>query len=213
MHNDPVNWDISQLAIEFCKEHEVRHIIKANDSRDAKWQYNQEQFVFFKNYYQSTTVERSRSIIGDAMDAVDSESVRMGKIGRSCCGGRKMCSNQDLKHPVAFIPEAGFFDWHCSVNWYFLFIKQVTGNVYYNKDCRMNFDGTTRPIGNLSDTQAILNDQQALLSAEAIPAIQCKKSACLCGYCAPKADKFEDFQQIMKKHTLDVKFSALGSTG
>ena len=36
------------------------------------------------------------------------------------------------------MPEAGFFDWYCSVNWYFLYIKQVNGNVYYNKDYSQN---------------------------------------------------------------------------
>jgi len=26
------------------------------------------------------------------------------------------------------------------VNWFFLFIKQVNGKIYVNKDCKMNFD-------------------------------------------------------------------------
>jgi hypothetical protein len=207
MHNDPAKWDISQEAVEFCKHHNVRYIVKANDYPGPGWQYNKEQYVFFKNYYQEKTVAKSRSIISDVMDSVESETVGMGHVGRSCCGGRKLCGNQDLNRPVAFMPEAGFFDWHCSVNWYFLFIKQVNGNVYYNKDCRMNFDGTTKAIGNLSNTKSILDDQIKLLSGDSIPVIQCKKSLCVCGYCAPKAEKFEDFQKIMKKHTLEnVKF-------
>jgi hypothetical protein len=92
MHNDPDMWRISQDAIEFCKQHNVRYIIKANDSPDPKWKYNAEQFVFFKDYYKSKTSTKSQHIITDAMDQVGGGTI--GDVGRSFCGGRKLCGNQ-----------------------------------------------------------------------------------------------------------------------
>ena len=45
MHNDPDHWDISQLAIEFCQQHGIKHVVKANDNPIPRWQYNQQQFL------------------------------------------------------------------------------------------------------------------------------------------------------------------------
>ena len=46
MHNNAEYWDISQQAIEFCKQNDIRHVIKANDNSDPAWHYNQQQFQF-----------------------------------------------------------------------------------------------------------------------------------------------------------------------
>lgn len=197
MHNDPERWAVSCKAIEFCKEHNIKFIVKANDSPDTKWRYNQEQVVFFKDYYNSKTTQRSQSIVSRALDNVEGT---MGDIGRSCCGGRSLCSNQDLKHPVAFLPANNFIDWYCSVNWYFLYIKQLTGDVYVNKDCRMRIDGTVGPIGNISNYESILETLQKDIDLNKMPVIQCAKPRCICGYCAPKAETRDDFENIMKKH-------------
>jgi hypothetical protein len=91
-------------------------------------------------------------------------------------------------------------DWYCSVNWYFLFVRQLTGDVYVNKDCRMRPDGTVGPIGNISNYESILKTLQNDIDLNKMPVIQCAKSKCICGYCAPKAEKREDFENIMKKH-------------
>ena len=198
MHNDPDMWCISQTAIEFCKQHNIRYIIKANDSPDPKWKYNTEQFVFFKDYYKSKTSTKSQHIIADVMDQVDDGTI--GDVGRSCCGGRKLCGNQELTNPVSVIPANDFSNWYCSVNWYFLFVRQLTGDVYVNKDCRMRVDGTVGPIGNISNYESILETLQKDIDSNTMPVIQCAKSRCICGYCAPKAETREDFENIMKKH-------------
>ena len=207
MHNDPQMWDISMQAVEFCKEHNIKHVVKANDTPTPKWQYNKEQFKFFADYYESKTPEKSRNKI-IMLKQVTDDTVGMGKIGRSCCGGRGLCTNQDLKHPVGFVPHSDFKDWYCSVNWFFLYIRQHNGDVYVNKDCQMNFEGGIGPIGNLSNTKKILDDQQKLIDGNTVPVIQCKQVRCICGYCAPKAEKFEDFTNIMQKHVdSKIKFA------
>lgn len=197
MHNDPEKWQTSQQAIEFCKQHNVKHIVKANDSPDPKWKYNEQQVVYFKDFYQSKTTARSQHIVNNALA---DESGTMGDKGRSCCGGRKLCGNQELANPVAFMPANDFSNWYCSVNWYFLFIRQLTGDVYVNKDCRMRTDGTVGPIGNIVDYESILETLQKDIDTNTMPVIQCAKERCICGYCAPKAEKLEDFENIMKKH-------------
>ena len=109
---------------------------------------------------------------------------------------------------MGFVPHADFKDWYCSVNWYFLYIRQHNGDVYVNKDCQMNFEGGIGPIGNLADTQKILEDQKKILDGNTVPVIQCKQVRCICGYCAPKAEKFEDFTNIMQKHVdSKIKFA------
>jgi pyruvate-formate lyase-activating enzyme len=211
MHNNPAFWDISCQAIEFCKEHNIKYVVKVNDKISSiikRWQYNGDQFEYLKNYHQSRTATISgKEKLQQAMLPSDNNSVDVSAIGRSCCGGRSLCSNGDLKSPMSFLPAAGFEKWYCSVNWYFLFIKQVNGNVYFNRDCRINLNSDFEPIGNLQNYSKILSDLDNLLEKDEIPVVQCIKSRCICGYCAPKAEKFEDFQQLMKKHvTNDVTF-------
>jgi hypothetical protein len=198
MHNDPSKWQISQDTIEFCKQNNIKHIVKANDRPTPEWKYNNEQFMFFKKYYKSKTSTKSQHIIADVMNLVDSGTV--GDVGRSCCGGRKLCGNQELANPVAFMPANDFSNWYCSVNWYFLFVRQLTGDVFLNKDCRMRIDGTVGPIGNIADYRSILETLQKDIDSNKMPVIQCAKERCICGYCAPKAEKLEDFENIMKKH-------------
>lgn len=208
MHNDPDKWAISQEAVDFCKANDVRYVVKANDTPTPQWQYNKEQYMFFQDYYKSKTPEKSRPALEQALNRVDTETVGMGKVGRSCCGGRSLCTNQDLKHPMNFVPHSDFRDWYCSVNWYFLYVKQYTGEVYTNKDCRMNFDGTASPLGNIKHYQNILDNQQKMLDKEHIPVIQCAKARCICGYCAPKAQNGKDFVEIMQKHVdSKIKFA------
>jgi hypothetical protein len=81
-----------------------------------------------------------------------------------------------------------------------LYIKQVNGEVFTNKDCKMNFDGNVAPIGNLSNVQSLLDQTKIWLETGTMPTIQCKKSRCLCGICAPKAPTQEEYNKIMPKY-------------
>jgi hypothetical protein len=99
-----------------------------------------------------------------------------------------------------FFVNNKFPDWYCSVNYFFLYVKQVTGEIFVNKDCKMNFEGKVGPIGNLNDTNTILSTVKNQLDANTLPVIQCKKENCLCGLCAPKAKNLTDFKKIMEKY-------------
>lgn len=201
MHNDPAKWKISQDAIEFCKQHNIRYLVKANDNPDPKWSYSTDQYNYITDFHASKSTKK-------VIPIHTAESIQITDVGRSCCGGRKLCTNQDLKSPVSFVPRSGFKDWYCSVNWYFLYVKQHSGEVYVNKDCRMAFDGTVKPIGNISDWKTILVEQDKMLDQEQVPVIQCKKQKCICGYCAPKAQNGKEFAEIMQKHVdSKIKFA------
>ena len=123
----------------------------------------------------------------------------MADTGRACCGGRQLCSNQSYKSREFFVDNK-FPDWYCSVNHFFLYIKQVNGEIYVNKDCKMNFNGKVGPIGNLNDTNKILSTLCTQLSTGTMPVIQCKNYKCRCGLCAPKAKNLDTYNSIMKKY-------------
>jgi hypothetical protein len=146
--------------------------------------YKTDQIVWFDSFYKSKTFNLLNNNVAN--------------VGRSCCGGRQACVDQDYKQRH-FQVSNKFPDWYCSVNEFFLFVKQVNGEVYVNKDCKMNFNGTVGPIGNLSNTVSIINELKTQLT-DGQPIIQCKKSKCLCGLCAPKAKNLDTYQSIMKKY-------------
>ena len=62
----------------------------------------------------------------------------------------------------------------------------------------MTFDGTVGPIGNLSNSKAIIDKLKEQLS-NGQPIIKCVKENCLCGLCAPKAKDLETYKKIIKK--------------
>jgi hypothetical protein len=106
------------------------------------------------------------------------------------------------------VPRQGFRDWYCSVNWFFLFVQQVTGNVYTNKDCRTSLNSKVEPLGTLKNSQKILLELKTHLDNKILPVIKCVKSLCFCGYCAPKAENLEDFKDLIKRNVITdvIKF-------
>jgi hypothetical protein len=135
------------------------------------------------------------------VDKID-DNGQLSKVGRACCGGRLMCVDQNLKQPIFYVPNNQFTGWSCSVNWFFLFVKQHERKVYVNKDCRMNFDGTEGMLGTLDDWQSIVIDAKQRLD-NGIPYMTCAKSQCMCGLCAPKSATTQEFFQVMKKYVVD----------
>jgi hypothetical protein len=144
-----------------------------------------------KNYKSTTNLSNLLTV---------NEEHSLANVGRACCGGRQLCQDSNYKNRVFFV-ENKFPDWYCSVNQFFLYVRQISGEVYVNKDCKMNFDGTVGPIGNLNNADEILHTLQNQLGTGTLPIIQCKKSKCVCGICAPKAKDLEDYKSIMKKYT------------
>jgi hypothetical protein len=155
--------------------------------------YNESQVQWFDTLYKSKSFGQPSRMLENK------EELDLSEIGRACCGGRQICADQNYKQRHAYIDNK-FPDWYCSVNHFFLFVKQVNGEIYVNKDCKMNFDGTVGPIGNLSNTKEILSTLQNQFDTNSLPVIQCKKRNCLCGLCAPKAKKLETYNKIMEKY-------------
>jgi sulfatase maturation enzyme AslB (radical SAM superfamily) len=189
MHNDPNLWEKSLATIEFLKNNNMKYLPKPVDIATKNWAYTEEQFNWMKKFWQvdtATTQEKTVSVCE----------------GRACCGGRKLALNNELKSSVTFVQRQGFRGWYCSVNWFFLFVQQVTGNVYTNKDCRMGFNGRVDPLGNIAEYQKILDNLVIQFETKSMPVIQCAKSICLCGYCAPKAEQLDDFKDLISRHVV-----------
>lgn len=122
-------------------------------------------------------------------------------VGRACCGGRCTQGKVNGEWSDVKLVNTFFKDWHCMVNWYFLHIDQQTGNVHHHQTCKATHTGRG-PIGNLSDTESIIDSVTALFSAESVPAIVCPNLRCGCGMCVPKAKEFTDFKELWKATTV-----------
>lgn len=187
MHNKKELWPKSINAIEFCKSNGIRYIAKPFDN--SHLYYTKEQFDYIKSFWNVSLSDTKSQVI-------------CINEGRACCGGRKLSTNNDLKSSITFVNKQGFRDWYCSVNWFFLFVQQQTGLVYVNKDCRMSFNGTVGPIGTLDKSSEILTVLENQLTTKSMPIIQCAKSTCLCGYCAPKAENISDFKELISRNVV-----------
>jgi hypothetical protein len=157
--------------------------------------YDQKQVHWFENLYQ----RRSYNVEKISLD--NGVATNLSSAGRACCGGRQTCADQNYRQRHFYV-ENKFPDWYCSVNHFFLYVKQVNGEIYVNKDCKMNFEGSVGPIGNLNNTNHVLNVLKNQLDTDLLPVIQCKKYNCLCGLCAPKAKDLETYKIIMKKYDI-----------
>lgn len=110
------------------------------------------------------------------------------KEGRNCCGGRCMQGKVDGEWQDVNFINTNFKGWYCSVNKYFLHIDQHTGNVYHHQTCQALHNGLRGPIGNLKDTNAIL--EYANYNKD--KTIVCPNSRCGCGMCVPKSINIQD---------------------
>jgi hypothetical protein len=88
------------------------------------------------------------------------------------------------------------------VNYFFVFVKQVTGEIFLNKDCRVNFDQKIAPIGYLKDRNKIISQLKHDLEQDSLPTVICAKNKCWCGLCAPKAATKEKYQDIIQKYLI-----------
>jgi len=189
MHNQEELWAKSLAAIEFCNNNGIDYIAKPFDNVDENFSYTKDQFDYLKMLWgtsPSQSEEKNISICS----------------GRACCGGRKLSLNNDLKSSVTFVNRQGFQGWYCSVNWFFLFIQQASGNVYTNKDCRTSLQSTIGPIGNLANSKDMLVTLKSQFENKTMPVIKCIKSMCFCGYCAPKAETLGDFKDLITRNVI-----------
>ena len=197
LHNLLDKWYKSVDAIKFCKENDIRYIAKPLDNSDMS--YTSDQFEFMKNLWSENT---NKENIEEFNKPVKKSNVISINEGRACCGGRKLALNNSLKSSITFVPKQGFKDWYCSVNWFFLFVQQVTGNVYTNKDCRTSLNSKVEALGNLKNSDEMLINLKTYLDNQNLPIIKCVKSICRCGYCAPKAENLEDFKELISRNVI-----------
>jgi hypothetical protein len=198
---DPANFQDAVDQIEWCKTHSVKYLAKQLDHLPEQTQFNhsEHQVTWFQKEYQARSTDQ---IDFETMLKRDTHNnIDMAKTGRACCGGRSLSSDKNYRSRVAFVDNK-FPDWYCSVNHFFLYVKQVNGEIYTNKDCKMNFDRQVGPIGNLNDCESLLYQTKEWIETKTMPVIQCKKLRCMCGLCAPKARDLDTYKQIFKKYEI-----------
>ena len=185
----PQHFDLCTQQIDWLQSNGIAYLPRQLDHSASFTQFNYQpqQIQWFDNLYTSRT--QSARVIPLQSD--------LSQSGRACCGGRSLCENQDYRGRNFFVNNQ-FPGWSCSVNHFFLYIRQLTGEVFTNKDCRMNFDGEVGPIGNLAQPQHML--EQAKNTQR--PTIRCAKSHCWCGLCAPKAHDQHTYKIIMEKYEI-----------
>jgi len=185
MHQQTELFEDANRMIAWLTENNIGFIPK---QLDGDYKYSNQQIVWFDRLNESKTFGTT----------VNEQPNR-----RACCGGRQLCTNQNYKERYHYATNQ-FPDWYCSVNHFFLHVKQVTGEIFVNKDCRMNYEAQVGPIGHLGNTDLMLSKLKIQLDNGTLPVIQCKKSQCVCGLCAPKAKDLETYQVIMKKYQKGV---------
>ncbi len=199
MHANEQLFEDSSNMISWLNQHQIRNIARALDHLpdDTTYYYKQQQVTWLKDFYQNKSSNPQDSLPEFAQSQTG--DTNLSRTGRACCGGRQVCSNENYKSRSFFVHNQ-FPDWYCSVNHFFLYIRQYTQDVYVNKDCKMNFQGSVGPIGNLQQSNKILAETKHFIETNSMPVIQCKKPVCLCGLCAPKAAARDDYDKIMSKY-------------
>lgn len=182
----PKHWDTCVDMVDWCAANNVVYNVRQIDHAwtDFRFNYTKEQIRYITGQEPASVVEVAKSMLSGGFD--------LSAQSRECCGGLSLCTSESActKRVVN-----KFKGWHCSVDKYFLYIRQTTGEVFTNKDCKMNFNGKVGPIGNLKDPQAILDVVNA-----GTETIVCKKSSCWCGICAPKAENWDTYKKIIVQH-------------
>lgn len=208
MHDVPELFDDAAQMVAWLEQKNIRTMPKQIDNRYGVLQHNgnrgnsrttaigtydERQLAWFDSVYQKRSHKSTIHIKTDTSNLLSDQ-------GRACCGGRQTCQDQDYGTRNYFVPDNRFKGWYCSVNWFFVYIKQINGKVYVNKDCRMDFSGEIGPIGNLDQPQLMLDYLRQHLANDSLPVIQCARERCLCGLCAPKAATMEVYREIMPKY-------------
>lgn len=197
MHPEPELFQDSQEMIEWCKQNDIKFLPRQLDHTPETIEFNYfpQQVIWFGQMYKTKSYQTGQHLKLEP----NQERTDLSDIGRACCGGRSLCRDRSYRSRDFYVKNQ-FPDWHCSVDEFFLYVKQVNGEIYTNKDCKMNFANQVGPIGHLSDTQSLLAYTQERLSNNDRNPIQCKKTRCLCGLCAPKAKHRDTFNLIMEKY-------------
>ncbi len=204
----PKNWDNCQAMIEWCKDNNIKYLPRQIDHGplNFKFYYNNDQASWFQDFYDagktgcnSCETSCKKTPLLEGLKKKVFSIVNLESKGRSCCGGTPFHIDQNYQQTQTHIQNR-LKGWHCSVNYFFVFVKQVTGEIFLNKDCRVNFDNKVAPIGYLKDRKSILEKLKQDLENNTLPTVICAKNKCWCGLCAPKAATKEKYSEIMEKY-------------
>lgn len=199
MHAEPTLFEESIRVIDWCKENNIRYLSRQLDTVFREFEYDREQVKWFDNLYNARNKKTVISIVPESQ----SKKTDLSEIGRSCCGGRLICTDKNYKNQTSFINNK-FKGWSCSVNHFFLYVKQVTGEIFNNKDCKINFENKIGPIGYLADSKKCIEDFKNFMNKGTDSYTTCINQICYCGLCSPKASAPEEFKNIFGKY-LDEK--------
>jgi pyruvate-formate lyase-activating enzyme len=197
MHTEPELFQDSKNMIQWCIDNDIKYLPRQLDSLAGAHTYNEQQIIWFDTLYKNKS---HRSLQQTSLtESTKNQSFALSDLGRACCGGRQLCADKNYKSKEFYVQNK-FPDWFCSVNEFFVYIKQITKEIFVNKDCKMNFAGSVGPIGNLDQSDRLIDWTKQHFGTDRMPTIQCKKQICLCGLCAPKAKSLNDFDKIMEKY-------------
>lgn len=207
MHNKEPEFNDCLSIIDFFKEHDMRFVAKPLDGPENRWSYTAEQYKTLKTFwFDKNPTESVIEFRKKVDDLNEGEKINSINEGRVCCGGRRLSLNGDLKTYATFVPKQGFQGWACSVNWFFLFVQQLTKNVYTNKDCRTSTTGRVEPLGTLTRPDEMITTLKTQLSTKTMPVITCVKEICQCGFCAPKATDPAVFKELILRNVTEDVF-------
>jgi pyruvate-formate lyase-activating enzyme len=202
MHDRPDYFEDGKTMITWLSEHNIKFLPRQLDDIEFnRRNYNKKQVQWFNNLYQTRSYSSKQLPIQIELN----EKINLADTGRACCGGRQVCEDQNYKERKFYVLDNKFPDWYCSVNWFFVAVKQLTREIFVNKDCKMKFDGTVGAIGTLDNSAELLAKTAAQLDSGTMPIIQCKKYNCFCGLCAPKAKELNTYNQIITKYQKDYQ--------
>jgi len=213
-HSDPLKFKECQDLAERFNQDGIKTLIKPigvtikhgietdwKDKDGAKFHsYTKEQSEFIANYWNENNKKSINTIKLQDMTTVNDKFI-VSSAGYPCCSEKALCINSNRRNPVSHVPITQFRNWYCSVNWYFLFVKQHSGLIYHNTSCMVNPEtNAVGSIGSIDEADQILEKFKNQLETKTVPVIQCPKINCGCGICAPKANSKEDFKKIIKIH-------------
>jgi hypothetical protein len=200
------NWPGCLDLIEWCNDNDIDYLPRSLDGRDRV--YSAEQLQWLRDMYSGLTNSKSKETQDRLLaqgDTFTKKESTLSSQGRACCGGRSLCINKNLRESVRWIPGNNFQGWHCSVNHFFVYLKQHDGRIFTNKDCLVGYNNKREPIGHLSNWKKLVEETKQRLTADQMPYLVCPITRCQCGLCAPKAETREELDDIMKIHISTTK--------
>lgn len=207
------HWDNCMKMIDWCEDNDIPYLPRQIDHpwTSFEFYYTTEQAKWLREMYNNNnkkpacgdcSCETSNTNIIDTVKLIGESTIKMVNMsnkGRQCCGGIPLHQDEDYSSTVKYVDNK-FKGWSCGVNYFYVFIKQNTKEIFTNKDCQMGFNGKVEPIGHLDNYQELLDYTKTNLENDTLPTITCAKRTCLCGICAPKAKDKETFDRIFAKY-------------